>query len=157
MRKHLLFLFATLLPLAASAEKVEIEGIWYNLNESALQAEVTYKGDSYNSFKDEYSGPITLSATVTHNGMQYSVTSIGDGAFYECTSLTSVTLPKGVTSIGNSAFYNCINLTSINIPEGIISIGDQAFQSSSIGGNLTTPYSCKYLEISAFYAQISPV
>jgi hypothetical protein len=42
-----------------------------------------------------------------------SVTSIGDSAFQDCTSLTSVTIPNSVTSIGNSAFGSCTNLTSL--------------------------------------------
>ena len=55
------------------------------------------------------------------------VTSIGDYAFYNCTSLTSVTIPDGVTSIGDYAFYNCTSLTSITIPDAVTSIGDSAF------------------------------
>ena len=43
------------------------------------------------------------------------VTVIGYGAFYGCTSLTSVTIPSGVTSIGGSAFYNCTGLTSVTV------------------------------------------
>ncbi len=63
MKKHLLLLFAALLPLVASAEKVEIDGIWYNLISKTKQAEVTFKGDSYNSYYDEYSGSITIPGT----------------------------------------------------------------------------------------------
>ena len=66
-----------------------------------------------------------------------SVTSIGDCAFYGCSSLTSVTIPISVTSIGDNAFYNCKNLTSINIPDLVTSIGDWAF------------YDCKNLTITA--------
>ena len=56
-----------------------------------------------------------------------SVTSIGDSAFADCSSLTSVTIPDSVTSIGYSAFENCSKLTSIVIPDSVTSIGEDAF------------------------------
>ena len=59
--------------------------------------------------------------------MQQGVTSIGDHAFWDCSGLTSVTIPDGVTSIGDSAFSGCAALTSVTIPEGVTSIGDYAF------------------------------
>ena len=87
MKKHLLLLFAALLPMLASAQtKVEIDGIWYNLNAETREAEVTFKGDRYNSY-DEYSGSITIPATVTYGGVAYSVTSIGNYAFDLCQNL----------------------------------------------------------------------
>ena len=106
-KKALLVLFVLLLPLVASAAKVEIDGIWYNLVSKAKQAEVTYKGDSYDSYDDKYSGSITLPATVTYDGVAYSVASIGNYAFYNCSSLTTITIPEGVTSIGPEAFAYC--------------------------------------------------
>ena len=60
-----------------------------------------------------------------------SVTSIGDYAFYNCTSLTSVEIPDSVTIIGNDAFYNCTSLTSIVIPDSVTSIGGWAFDGCS--------------------------
>lgn len=51
-----------------------------------------------------------------------SVTNIEDGAFYSCTSLASVTLGNSVTNIGNLAFYNCTSLTSIMLPDSVASI-----------------------------------
>ncbi len=55
------------------------------------------------------------------------MTSIGDDAFRDCSSLTGITIPEGVTSIGNNAFYYCTSLTSITIPSSVTSIGVGAF------------------------------
>lgn len=55
------------------------------------------------------------------------ITEIGDYAFYNCASLTSITIPNSVTSIGNAAFQYCESLTSITIPNSVTSIGNEAF------------------------------
>ena len=55
------------------------------------------------------------------------VTSIGNFAFYDCYSLTSIEIPNSVTSIGYAAFSNCYSLTSIEIPDSVTSIGKSAF------------------------------
>ena len=70
-----------------------------------------------------------------------SVTSIGESAFYNCSSLTSVTIPSSVTSIGQSAFQGCTSLTSITIPEGVTSIGYQAFRECTSLTSITIPES----------------
>lgn len=56
------------------------------------------------------------------------VISIGDWAFYDCKSLTSVIIPEGVRHIGYRAFYNCSNIASITIPRGVKSIYNEAFK-----------------------------
>ena len=149
MKKSILLLFAALLPLVASAEKVEINGIWYHLVPKAKQAEVTYQGDNSWDY-NEYSGSITLPATVTYNGVAYSVTSIGDWAFLDCSSLTSITIPEGVTSIGWNAFSGCSSLTAITIPEGVTSIGDYAFAGCSSLTSITIPEGVTSIGWSAF-------
>ena len=69
----------------------------------------------------------TLIAGCKNTSIPNSVTSIGDGAFVSCSSLTEITIPNSVTSIGEGAFYNCRSLTEITIGNSVTSIGDDAF------------------------------
>ena len=92
----------------ASAHDFEVNGIYYNINSDGTSVSVTYKGSSYSSYSNEYSGAVTIPATVTYSGKTYSVTSIGDSAFYGCRGLTSVVIPNSVTYIVSYAFYECI-------------------------------------------------
>ena len=73
------------------------------------------------------SGNIEIPASVSYKGITYSVTSIVYRAFYNCSSLTSVTIPDSVTSIGWNAFYWCTSLTSVTIGNSVTSIGEYAF------------------------------
>ena len=52
---------------------------------------------------------------------------LGDYVFYDCSGLTSLTLPSSVTEIGEHAFLNCRGLTNFTIPSGVTSIGTSAF------------------------------
>ena len=79
-----------------------------------------------------------------------SVTSIGNGAFEDCTSLTSVTIPDGVKCIGHSAFYECTSLKSITIPDGVTSIGGTAFSDCTSLTSITIPDSVTILNSFTF-------
>ena len=104
-------LFALLIPCGAWAD-VEIDGIYYNLNTKTKQAAVTNGGST-----GQYSGDIFIPSTVQYEGVTYSVTSIGEYAFYGCTGLTSIAIPNSVTSIYKYAFDYCSGLTSVKISE----------------------------------------
>ena len=70
-----------------------------------------------------------------------SVTNIGDSAFSECKSLTSIKIPNSVTNIGNDVFWGCSSLTSINIPNNVTNIGDSAFGCCRSLSNINIPSS----------------
>ena len=78
-------------------------------------------------------------SSVTNITIPEGVTSIGVYAFAGCSSVTSITIPEGVTSIGVYAFYGCSSVTSITIPEGVTSIGDSAFSKCSNLASITIP------------------
>ncbi|MCH5171750.1 MAG: leucine-rich repeat domain-containing protein [Erysipelotrichales bacterium] len=78
-----------------------------------------------------------------HDGLP--VTSIGEFAFFNCSSLTTITIPSSVTSIGESAFKGCSSLTSITVPSSVTSIGKNAFQECTSLKSLTLPYIDTYL------------
>ena len=80
-----------------------------------------------------------------------TVTSIGNYAFINCTSLTSVTIPNSVTSIGNEAFRDCTGLTSITIPDSVTSIYGSAFYGCSGLTSVTIPNSVTSIGSTAFY------
>ena len=70
---------------------------------------------------------LTIPSTVTIDGVQYNVTSIGEYAFNGLWELVSVTIPNSVESIGEGAFIDCENLSAVVIPESVKSIGVDAF------------------------------
>ena len=133
----------------ASAYDFEVDGIYYNLKSDGTVS-ITGKGDSYDSFDDDYSGAVTIPSTVTYSGTTYSVTSIERGAFYECSGLTSVVIPNSVTTIGKDAFSGCSGLTSIKIPNSVITISSMAFEDCSSLTSVEIPNSVSYIGYGAF-------
>ena len=141
MKKFFITIIAMLLPLMASATDITRNGINYSLNSSTETAQV---------ISGSYSGRISIPSQVTYNGITYSVTSIGYGAFKGCSGLTSITIPNSVTSIGKQAFSLCSGLTSITIPNSVTSIGQWAFSACSGLTSITIPNSVTSISYGAF-------
>gem|GEM_PF-86386 len=142
-------MLALLLPALATAHDFEVDGIYYNINGN--EATVTFRGTSYYEYSNEYSGSVTIPSSVTYNGTIYSVTSIGWFAFYNCSGLTSVTIPNPVTEIGYSAFSGCRGLTSVTIPTSLKTIGERAFKDCQSLTSVAIPNSVTTIGESAFY------
>ena len=116
-----------LITFASWASDVSVDGIWYTFNRINITATVSYRGKSYLTYSNEYTGSVVIPSTITYNDTVWRVTSIGNSAFRSCTGVTSVTIPSGVTSIGNSAFKGCTSLLSVSIPNSVTSIQGSVF------------------------------
>ncbi len=99
----------------------------------------------------EPTGDITLPNTVTHGGITYTVTKIGDMAFYMCDLTGLLNIPSTVTAIGDYAFFFCNEFSSLVLPDSINTIGNHAFDCCwDITGPLNLPNSITSIGIQAF-------
>lgn len=110
-------------PADAKAEYTSAQE-WQNRTNSIVGDAVNINGIYYEFIKNdaivthgstEYSGGITIPSTVEYKGNTYTTTSIGNSAFENCSTLTSVVIPKTVTSIGFMAFRGCKSLQDIYV------------------------------------------
>ncbi len=102
---------------AVKVKAVSIDVLTFELDADGVSYSVTDCDESV-------SGEVAIPDTYN----ELPVTSIGNYTFYNCTSLTSVTIPDGVASIGAFAFAYCKGLTSITIPKSVTSINNHAFE-----------------------------
>ena len=130
----LLTLLMSMAGIKAYAYDIAVENadgvtIYYNYYNEGKELQVTFlsSNDYYQDNWNAYVGNVVIPEEVTYLNRTRKVTSIGDHAFRECKSLTSVTIPNSVTSIGGFAFLSCSSLTSVTIPNSVTSIGSDAF------------------------------
>ena len=116
--KKLLSVLLLMCSTVAAAHDFEVDGIFYNItDETAKTVEVTYQGAYSNEYYYEYSGKVIIPSTVTHNGVTYEVTRIGDEAFLNCTFLNEVVIPTSVKVIGKDVFKESNNVSKIHIDD----------------------------------------
>jgi hypothetical protein len=145
MKKILLFITLAFAVAWANAQENFTDGVIRYYITGATTVEV--RGNSYS-----FTGAANIPSTVTYNSVNYTVTSIGNSAFYYSTGLTSVTIPSSVTSIGEDAFHNCTGLTSVTIPNSVTSIGNYAFVSCSGLESVIIPTSVTSIGNAVFYS-----
>ena len=153
IKSLLLVLMAAIMSLSASAYDFDfmVDGLCYNINSNGTSVTVTYQGTGQQGYGyANLSGLITIPSTVAYDDVSYSVSSIGEFAFSNCTGLTSVTIPTSVTSIGQNAFWGCTGLTSVTIPTSVTSIGQNAFWSCTGLTSVNIPNSVAVIGQSAF-------
>ena len=117
----LLFIFCSLF---LCAEKFEYNEIFYNTISDST-AEVHFQ--TWWGFSGYQHDTIAIPPTVDYNGRTYRVVGIVQSAFFDFTSLITVSIPNTVTTIGISAFANCTNLSKVLIPSSVQTIGSAAF------------------------------
>ena len=110
-----------------------------------------YPGDNCYTSNDEIGEKAFYDCSrLTSLTLPVGITSIGYDAFAYCSGLTSLNLPAGITSIGEYAFYGCSGLTSLTLPAGITEIGESTFSNCSGLTSLTLPDGITSIGISAF-------
>jgi hypothetical protein len=112
--------------IAAQAYDFKTGGIYYDItSESEKTAAVTYY--EFEKATSTYTNEVAIPKTVKNADITYTVTAIGDEAFYNCKELTGVSIPETVISFGENAFENCEKLAKLTIPKSVATIGKSAF------------------------------
>ena len=128
-----------------SLADLEIDNLYFNFTSDSTVC-VTCKTENYNS----YSGDVVIPESINYDGKDYIVNAIDEKAFYNCSGLTSITIPNTITTIGSYAFYGCGGLTSVDIPNSISIISDDAFRNCTGLLNVNIPDSLQTIGNNSF-------
>lgn len=133
----------------AYAYDITQDGIYYNIKYGTTELSVTYRGSTADQY-DEYSGSVTIPSHVTVGSTTYTVTAIGEGAFYGCTGLSIIDLPSTITRINSNAFSGCTGLNTLLIPNSVERIDSKAFFGCRSLSTLTITESVNFIGEQAF-------
>ena len=142
MKKSIVSLIISLLPLYSFAETIEVEGFFYNIYSGSIDAEVTEN-------PNKYSGDIVIPETFSYKGKRYKVTSIGKNAFRLCENLSSVVMPNSVTTIERWAFCDS-EMKSIILSSNLSKIEQEAFNGCKKLEEINLPEKLSIIDVSAF-------
>ena len=148
--------FAAFYDFSAVCETGQI--LYYNITDAENHyAELTcpwHLTDEHDpwDYHTQPSGDIILPESVQNNGVTYTVTRIGNLAFYNCNEITGIVIPNSVTMIGTKAFWNCSGLTgNLTIPNSVTTINSYAFYyCSGLSGGLVLSNSLTSIGFYAF-------
>ena len=140
--------------------KVEnISSMYIDDEEVAVASSCIFEKDGEHTVKYKLKDNTTISnltfyncSSLTNITIPDSVTNIGETVFWNCISLTSINIPDSVTSIGTSAFSSCSGLKSVTIGSGVTSIGEGAFRYCSGLTSIEIPDSVTNIGVQAFYS-----
>ena len=150
MKKLLLIMASIIMPVITFAYDAVVDGIYYNLVETAQVAEVTYYSTNSITNSSVFSGDIIIPEEIEYNGVKYNVTSIGEKAFYGCGLISTVEIANTVKTIGEQAFCHCKSLQSVNFPNSIMLIDNMAFFNCISLESIEIPGSVKSMGTSCF-------
>ena len=143
MKRIYLLTIIFFISLMVRAVNVEIDGIMYNINVKTGLTEVAA------NTSHQYTGDIVIPETITYEGKEYTVTAIGESAFFQ-RDITSITFPNSITSVGRAAFYCCSLLDSVVLPEKVTVIGDMLFANCTSLRRVVIPEGLTLIDNSAF-------
>lgn len=130
-------------PSSGEGADIESDGIAYTLDDDGTATVSGYTGAG---------GIVVIPQSVTHDGKEYAVRSIGDSAFKEAAGLTGIVIPDAVAEMGHEAFSKCENLEYAYIGSGIETISGHAFYGC---GSLTEVAGMKNLRAIGDWAFVS--